>query len=111
MAIYTATLSAQNTSVYVCDLNKSRNNNDWFANAMATGTFGTGTVSFQISYDGGTTKLTMNQDGTATAASLTAAGALNLRGGVSSVNAGAKLYATIGAATNPSVTVIVITNE
>ena len=111
MSIYTATLSAQNTSVYVCDMKKSRNNNDWFANVAATGTFGSGTVSFQVSHDGGTTKLTMNQDGTATAASLTAAGALNLRGGVSDTNTAPKLYATIGAATNPSLTIVAITNE
>jgi hypothetical protein len=38
-------------------------------------------------------------------------GSLNLRGGVSDTNTAPKLYATIGAATNPSLTIVAITNE
>lgn len=111
MAKYTATLSAQNTNVYVCDIIKPRAFEAWIANAMANGTFGTGTVTFNISFDSGTTLFPMMQEGTATVAALTAIGCLNLRSGDASVNTTAKLYASIGTATNPSLTITIIDNR
>lgn len=111
MAIYTATLSAQNTSVLVANITRRSDANSWEANACATGTFGGGTVSFQISFDSGTTKYTLNQDGTNSAASLTAAGCINLRVGNSERNSSIQLYATIGAATTPTITITVADNK
>jgi hypothetical protein len=109
--IHTATISAQNTSVKVANIGVRNNANNWFANIMATGTFGTGTVSFQISPDGGVTKFTLNQDGTTTAASLTAAGCINVATGYIRNNEQLELYATIGTATNPSIAITVVDNQ
>lgn len=113
MAKFTATLSAQSTSVYVCDITKPRELDTWFANACAAGTFGGGTVTWNISFDSGVTLIPLTQDGTATAASQTAAGALNLRSGHAATVAttNAKLYASVGAATNPAITLIVFDNR
>lgn len=109
---YTATLVAENTSVKVCDIVKPRQLDTWFANACATGDFGTGTVTWGISFNGGTTILPLNQDGTATAASQTAAGCVNLRSGHQATNTNiASLYASIATATNPSITLTVFDNR
>jgi hypothetical protein len=111
MARYTATLSAQNINVYMCDIIKPRSFDTFFANAMANGTFGGGTVSFNISFDNGTTLFPLTQDGVATAASLTAIGTVNIRCGWSGTLGNAKLYASIGTATSPSLTIIVMDNR
>lgn len=110
MAKYTATLSAQNTNVYVCDITKPRTLGEWFANACVTGTFGTGTVTFNISFDSGSTLIPLTQDGTATAATVTAAGSINLKCGYTGVLANAKLYASVGAAATPSLAITVLDN-
>lgn len=108
MAIYTGILSAQNTSVYLCDVQKPRGASSWFANVTATGTFGGGTVSYQISYDGGTTKSTIMQDGAATAATSTTAQTLNIRlAGEAHLASQPKLYASIATATTPSLAITV----
>lgn len=113
MAIYTATLSAQNTNVYVCDIERPRAFPSWFANACASGTFGTGTVTFYISFDSGVTLLPLNMDGTNATAAHTTAACLNLRvgGEVTKLSSPAKLYAGIGAATNPSIAITVFDNR
>ncbi len=112
MAKYTATLSAQNTSVYVCDIVKPRHADEWFANVMSTGTFGTGTVTWNISFDSGVTLIPLTQDGRATAATQTAAGALNIRAGHMQVGTTpAKLYASVATATNPSIALTAFTNN
>lgn len=115
MAKYTAALTAQSTSVKVCEIKEPRPLESWFANAMVSGTFGSGTVSFGISFDGGSTIYPLNQDGTSTAAGLTAIGAVNLRCGTNNRIAATTdvpyLYASIGTATNPSVTIIVLDNR
>lgn len=117
MAKYTGTISAQNTSVYLCDVVRPHNQPYWYASicvgTAAGNTFGTGTVTIQGSTDGGTTKFTiMNMAGTA--ASFTAAGMLNVALGGPSSNIDTeqlKLYATIGAATNPALAVAVFDNR
>jgi len=111
MAIYTAALSAQNTSVYVCDVVKPRAEDEWFANALIGGTFGSGTVTLYYSLDSGVTKYAVTQDGTSSAAAATAASALNIRGGWSGVNANMKLYASIATATNPVIAITVVDNR
>lgn len=112
MAIYTSTLSAQNTNVYICDIVKPRAFSTWYANACASGTFGTGTVTFNISFDNGVTLLPLTQSGTNSTASITAAGCVNIEcGGLSNLTPNAKLYASIGTATNPSLTIRVQDNR
>lgn len=116
MSIYTGAISAQNTSVYLCDIEKPRGSDEWFANVvLGTGAgtdFGAGTVLLQGSINGGTTKFTFTQDGSATAASFTAAGSCNLRCGWPATNSTQlKLYATIATATNPVIAIAVIDNR
>ena len=110
--IFTASLVAQNTSVYLCDIVKPRIYDKWLATVLANGTFGGGTVTLSISVDGGTTKHPITQDGVNTAASLTALGGVNISSGYTGNNlTTAKLYASIATATNPSVNLIVLDNR
>lgn len=112
MAIYTTTLSAQNTNVYICDIVKPRGFAAWYANACASGTFGSGTVTFNISFDDGVTLLPITQSGTNVAASVTAAGCVNLKcAGMADLSDDAKLYASIATATNPSIAITVQDNR
>lgn len=112
MAKYSAALTAQNTSVYVCDIVRRRDANDWFGSVLLSGGFGGGTVTLSVSPDGGTTKIALNQDGTATAATATAAIVLNIKAGNSSKLADTlKLYASIATATTPTVAIVVYDNQ
>ncbi len=112
MAKYTGTLSAQNTSVKLCDVTKPTHAESWYATAIATGTFGTGTVTFQGSVDGGSTKFDLRDCSSGSAAALTAAGMNNLQLGNPDSNLDSlSIYATIGAATNPSLTITLFDNR
>lgn len=111
--LYTTRLTTQNTNVYVCNIVRRRNEcNDWFATCTASGTFGTGTVTFSISFDNGATLIPLTQDGTNSPATLTAAGAVNVRCGDSNNNNNQpKLYASIATATTPALDIIVADNR
>lgn len=112
MSLYTGTLSAQNTSVQLCTIEKPRAYEYWYANVSITGTFGTGTVTLYLSLDGGTTRVPLVYDGTATSAAVTAAGVVNVKCGWPAVNTTtATLWAGIGAATNPSISISVLDNR
>ena len=115
MAKYTAVLTAQNTNTYICDIVGRHDADQWFATAMVGGNFGTtGSVSFGVSPDNGVTIYTLPQYGTATPVAITASGAVNLASGFSNKNISTdqlKLYAAIGTATNPSVTITVFDNR
>lgn len=112
MAKYTGTLSAAGSNVKLCTINKPRSYAEWFASVMITGTFGTGTVGLGLSIDSGVTVVPLMQDGTASPATSTAAAVLNVKAGTSENNTGnPDLYAYIGAATNPSVTITVFDNR
>jgi len=112
MAKYTASLVAQNTSVFICNIDKPRHANDWFANVLVTGTFGGGTVTFGYTLDNGVTIVPTFMDGTATATTATSASAFNLRAGSGNNNSDkVQLWAFILAATNPSITINVFDNR
>lgn len=111
MARYTSTLSAQNTSVLLCSVERRHDAGEFFATISASGTFGGGTVVLGLSFDDGVTIIPLNQDGTATAASLTALSAVNIRLGNSKTNTPPKLYASIATATTPSIAINVIDNR
>ncbi len=112
MARYTATLAAQNTSVFVCNVNRPRNQPAWYATASATGDFGSGTVTWQGSIDGGSTKFDLRDDSTGTVAALTAAGMNNLRLCSPAVNSETlQVYATIAPATNPNISLAIHDNH
>lgn len=119
MAIYTANLSTQSTNVHVCNIDQPRHGESWFATAATSGAIGGGTVTWNISFDDGVTLLPMTQDGTATAATQTAVGAINLRSGhINRIKTASgatqpqpKIYASIGAATNPTLTLTILDNR
>lgn len=110
---FTASLAAQNTSVYICDIVEPRNKETWFASASSAGTFGSGTVTYNVSYDAGVTLIPLVQDGTSTAAASTAAGTVNLRSGHHNKLGMGKpeLWASIATATNPAINITVLDNR
>lgn len=112
MAKYTATLSAQNTSVKVFNIHKPRNGSDVCTfTAGAYGTFGTGTVTFNLSPDGGTTLLPLTPiSGTTVGQTAAAAFTYKVGNGDNNTDAPA-IYASIGAATNPSLTIVAYDNN
>lgn len=109
MSKYSATVTT-NTANYICDVNRRRDSQQWFASINAYGTFGSGTVTIQVSPDGGTTKYDVpNQAGTSTI--FTANSIQNIELGNSDGLTNPKLYATMSGATNPSVVVEVWDNR
>lgn len=105
MAKYTTSITADGTNE-ICTVHKPRDLDAWVATLHAFGTFGGGTLSYQISTDGGTTKTTM-KDLTGVAYSTTTADAINVELGVGD---NIKIYAVLSGATNPAITVHVADN-
>lgn len=110
MTKYTATVTS-NTDVYICDVNKKRDFYEWFGTFLAYGTWGSGTITYKISPDGGTTKIAL-KDASGTSITSTADDnfTINLAGGSTNTDA-PKLYVTMAGATNPSVTVVLYDNN
>ena len=105
MARHTATLSAQNTQVLVCKVHKPRKLDTYFVSILASGTFGSGTVTLNASVDGGSTLIPL-KDALGNAATLTAAGNVNLSLGTpNAVDDVLGIYASIATATNPSISI------
>lgn len=110
MSKYTATVTADGDT-YLCTVNKKRSLPIWKATINAYGTWGSGTITFKVSTDGGTTKVPL-QDYTGASITLSANGNFNTELGNANTNSGApKLYATMAGSTNPSVTVDVLDNN
>lgn len=112
MGLYTARITAQNTSVYLCDVHKKRDLLMWVGTMGAYGTFGGGTITWQISIDGGTTKMGL-KDLTGNTHTSTAEDNFteNLAGGHSADDGPLQLWVSIGAATNPNITVFCSDNR
>lgn len=110
MSKYTNTLAADGTA-QIAFVKKPRSLTDWLGTFFVTGTFGGGTLAWQWSPDGGTTKLAL-KDLTGTAITSTAADSFNGTMGTASKNGEEPiLYATLTGSTNPSLTFGVFTNE
>lgn len=110
MAKYTATLTT-NTSAYVCQVIKARQYDSWRGLFFAYGTFGGGTVAWQWSPDGGTTKLAMNDfNGNAVVSTANDSFFADMETGDKN-NDKVNLYATLTGATSPSLTVGVYDNN
>lgn len=111
MAVYTASLTAENTFAKLCTVNKKRDFIFWFATILYWGTFGGGTITFYLSPDQGTTKIPL-QDLTGQSQTATAQGnfSTSLGGGSTNTNS-LELWVGVGAATNPSINLMVQDNN
>lgn len=112
MANYRIALTADTAATLLCDVHKPRSLDDFFATLNAYGGFGSGTLSYLLSTDGGTTKTTM-KDISGSAYSTTAADAVNVAMGVANHNTSGQIvqiYAALSGSTNPTLTIDVLTN-
>jgi hypothetical protein len=112
MAKYTAALSAQNTNVYLFTVHKPRNGSDCCTFTLgAYGTFGGGTVTVNVSPDSGTTLLPLAPIN-GSSPSITAAGAYTFKIGNGDKNNDApQIFVAVGAATNPSLSIVAWDNN
>lgn len=110
MAKYTATLTAQNTRTFICGAHQNRNLKNWLGTFVVWGTFGGGTVTWEMSPDGGTTFISlMDASGSPTTSS--AADNFTTELGNGSTNSDdILLYASVATATNPSINIAVYDN-
>jgi hypothetical protein len=110
MAKYTATFAADGTA-FICNVVKPRNLPMWQATIFVYGTFGAGTIAWQWSPDGGTTKLAL-KDFSGTALTTTTNDSLPVQLGTGDKNSDrVKLYAVLTGSTAPSLTVGVFDNN
>lgn len=110
MSTHRNSLTAQNTSTKICHVHKPRYADFYFISILASGDFGGGTVTLQGSVDGGTTKIPL-KDALGNAATLAAAGNVNLTLGVPNTNTvHFDIYASIGTATTPSISITAFDN-
>jgi len=92
-----------NGNYYLGRINKKRDNGYWLGTLFVQGTFGSGTVTFGVSLDRGTTIIPIN-DLTQNVVSFTGNGLFNLEFGNSSRGFGdaPMLYAIVSGATSPN---------
>lgn len=84
---------------------KKRDLTEWFGLFYAYGTFGSGTIAWQWSPDGGTTKLAINDLSGAAITSTSNDNFVSNFATGSSLSDGIDLYITLTGSTNPSITV------
>ena len=103
--LHTVAFTANNQSSRLFDVIRRHDASHFIATIMAYGTWGSGTLSFYLSPDGGTTKIPM-QDFSGAQQTLTADGSFNPNLGNSSGNNDVlSVWATLTGATTPSITV------
>lgn len=96
---------AANTTVQLGTVDRRRDHYIWQATMFAYGTWGSGSLAWQWSPDGGTTKLAIN-DASRSAITSVANDSFQAQGGTGSHNSDkVTIYATLTGATNPSLTV------
>jgi len=111
MAKYTATLTTAAADTFICNVNKKRDFYTWQATFFAWGTFGSGTVNWLISPDGGTTKIAMKDaSGTAYTSTTNDDFTANLGGGSTNSDC-IKVYATLTGSTGATVNLAVFDNN
>jgi hypothetical protein len=116
MAATTTALSANTTGTAIYTLQKSAYNTPLSVSLTAYGSFGSGTISYSISYNNGTTLIPLKlQNGTtySTATNDTivfdGVGVLNNYGLPDTTN-GIKIYAILTGATSPAITIVATDN-
>lgn len=100
-------------STVLANIHRRADSQSYAGSFFAQGTFGSGTVTLQVSIDGGTTKITV-KDVLGNNVSLSANGYQNFVLGNPSTDLGADqitLYATLVGSTNPSLTVALFDNR
>ncbi len=109
----TTVFSANNQSSQICEIKKTRRESSFYINTiLAYGTWSSGTLSFYISPDGGTTKVALTSTPGGTGITLTANGMIgNQFGHSSSNNQSLTMWATLTGASSPSLIVIVDDNN
>jgi len=112
MSKYTAALSAQNTNAKVFDVHKPRNGSESCLFTLGVyGTFGTGTVTVNLSPDGGITLLPLAPIN-GSSPSITANGAYTFKvGNGDKIDDYPSIYVAIGAATNPDLDIVAWDNN
>jgi len=104
MAFYTTTITTTDATE-ICQVDKPHNADFWFATIAVSGTFGGGTVTLQVSFDNGTTKIPL-EDQTGSAWSATANRVTNIQlGDNNKLSPMPRLYATNSAVGSIVVTV------
>ncbi len=110
MANFRTVIAADTAATAICTITKPRTLDSWFATLNAYGTFGGGTLSYLISTDGGTTKITQ-KDLTGVAYAATANDTVNMETGVANHNGSEPiLYVGLTGSTTPSITIDVEDN-
>lgn len=85
--------------------------NDWTALVYAAGTFGSGTVAWKFSPDGGTTKIPLKDEGGSAASSTAAASFVIHMGDGSTLSDAPLVYASVSGSTGASLTVGLFDNN
>lgn len=110
MAKISSTTFTTNTTTLLCQIVRPRGLMDWKLMVSVFGTWGGGTMTFQISPDGGTTKITLD-DGSSTV-SLTANRVIDIHPGSRAQNdPPLLLYGTLSGSTGASLTATVDSTE
>jgi hypothetical protein len=105
--------TANNQSTQICEIKKTRREASFYINTiLAYGTFGSGSLAFYVSPDGGTTKIPLTNSPGGTGIALTANGMIGNQFGHSSSNTQTMtMWATLTGATSPSLIVLVDDNN
>lgn len=106
MATQTTNLSANSTDTLVATLNQKHKWNTNEIGIHAHGDFDSGTLTFDYSLDGGTTKAELQENGSQI--SLTASGGKTWKSPVSTGGQAITIYATLSGATSPDINVNIV---
>lgn len=110
MANYRTSIAADTTATALVTVKKPHSLTSYVATINAYGTFGSGTLSYSMSTDGGTTKVAM-KDITGAAYSATANDTVNIELGVANhLGKEPIIYAVLSGSTNPTITIDVLDN-
>lgn len=108
--LFTNTLSADG-SVLLGTVHRRRGGYDYLATILVYGTWGSGTITYYLSPNGGTTKIAM-KDLSGTTITSTADDNVNVQLGTGHTNTDdLSIWATLAGATNPSLTLKLYDNR
>ncbi len=110
MSKYAVTMTADATT-FIATANRRNGSDSYFATLFAYGTWGGGTIAWQWSPDGGTTKLSI-KDQMGSAITSTANDSFNISLGTGgSLSTAPLIYATLSGSTGPALTVGLLDNN
>lgn len=110
MAKYTVTISG-NGDTQICNIKRPSGADNWVGTVFIYGTFGSGTITLQLSPNAGTTKITAkDSSGTAVTATANDIRVIPVSGTGSSNSENISIWVNMAGSTSPSVTVEVWDN-